>query len=164
LSEAVHHVRREPWLRREVNTMGIYVSIVLFSALTVGNDHGEQDQFVVLPIIWGTTLGLALAHWFALTLADWLEHEPSEHPIGWMLFGETAVAIAIALLATVAVLLLPDEYERLGARWTTSLFIGGLVYEARRSGGVSRRAAFLSAVIALLAAGAIAYIKWLIGH
>jgi hypothetical protein len=151
-------------LRREVNTMGIYVCIVLLAALTATNDHSHPDDVAVLAIVWGTTLGLALAHWFALTLADWLEHEPSEHPIGWMLFGETAVAILIAVLATLAVIVLPDDYELLGARLTAALFIGGLVYEARRSGGVSRTTAIFSGLVALVIAAVIAYVKWLIGH
>jgi hypothetical protein len=155
---------REPWLRREANMMGIYVSIVLFGALTLGNDHGRHEQIDVLEVVWGTTLGLALAHWFAHTLAEKLENEPSEHPLGWLLYAQTVMAFAVALCATVTVLVLPADLERVGARFTASLFVGVLVYRAKRLGGASRLASFLTGLVALVLEIVVSLIKWTIGH
>jgi hypothetical protein len=52
-------------LRKEALTMALYVTICLLAALSVVAEHGEGAQADTFKIVWGTTLGLALAHWFA---------------------------------------------------------------------------------------------------
>lgn len=53
--------------RREAFTMTLYTSITLLGALTVTGRH--QSDVNVFAIVWGTTVGLALAHWFAFSFA-----------------------------------------------------------------------------------------------
>ena len=50
----------------EAITMGLYLSIVLLTVL-VGLG-GEGDQAEDLGLLWGTSIGLLLAHWFAVRL------------------------------------------------------------------------------------------------
>jgi hypothetical protein len=49
-------------LRKEAFTMALYVAICLLAALSVVAKHGKGAQVDALKIVWGTTLGLALAH------------------------------------------------------------------------------------------------------
>ena len=48
--------------------MGLYVAICLLGALIALPTH-EQDDAEVIAIIWGVTVGLALAHWFAFRVS-----------------------------------------------------------------------------------------------
>src|SRR5262245_31915897 len=53
---------------REAVIMGLYLSIVLAAEFT-GLSHEAHGEDVVLGVIWGTTVGLALAHVFAFNVA-----------------------------------------------------------------------------------------------
>src|SRR3954466_10752940 len=61
---------------REAVTMTLYVSVVLIAELAAIPEthfsHGRVTGAVggqLLAIIWGTAVGLAIAHWFAFRLA-----------------------------------------------------------------------------------------------
>ena len=48
--------------------MALYVSIILLGAMvTVGSSHTNRE---LLSLIWGTTIGLTLAHFFAFRIAS----------------------------------------------------------------------------------------------
>lgn len=75
-------VRRMPQdlgLRREAEMMGIYVSLTLLAVLLTGNDLDGHTKLDVLWLVWGTTIGLAIAHWFALVLSVRLVRDPHVH-------------------------------------------------------------------------------------
>ncbi|MGH8870512.1 MAG: hypothetical protein ACRDWS_00840 [Acidimicrobiia bacterium] len=52
--------------RQEVYTMAFYVSICLLAALAA---VGDTTQVEVVKIVGGTTVGLALVHWFAFRVS-----------------------------------------------------------------------------------------------
>jgi hypothetical protein len=54
-------------LRKEAYTMALYVAICLLAAFAALPETGAHAQ--VIGIIWGVTLGLAIAHWFAFRVA-----------------------------------------------------------------------------------------------
>ena len=56
------HVDDEVELRKEAYH-GVYVAICLLAALAAVSESAAEDH--VFEIVWGTTVGLALAHWFA---------------------------------------------------------------------------------------------------
>ena len=49
--------------------MALYVAICLLAALSVVAEDELEHRGVAINVIWGTTLGLALAHWFAFRLS-----------------------------------------------------------------------------------------------
>ena len=61
--------RHEPALelRREASTMALYVAICLLAALTALPESAAHAK--VTPLIWGVTVGLAVAHWFAFRVS-----------------------------------------------------------------------------------------------
>ena len=141
--------------------MGFYVAVALIAALSAGSDGAEHTQLEVLGIVWGTTVGLAVAHWFAMILATRVVHDPGLHhtPLE-MLYSQLVMALGIAVVATVVVAALFDDLERLGARVTAALFIAGLVGFEARSNGLSRGRALVYGLIALMIGIAIAILKW----
>jgi hypothetical protein len=54
---------------QEAATMALYVSICLLAALAAVRERADAGHVDVLRLVWGTTLGLALAHWFAFRLS-----------------------------------------------------------------------------------------------
>jgi hypothetical protein len=159
----VRRTRDDPTLRREADMMGFYVAVALLAALTAGSDSAEHTQLEVLGVVWGTTVGLAIAHWFAMILSARVVHDPDLHHTPMeMLFSQLVMAVGVAVIATIVVAVLSDDLERLGARITAAVFIAGLVgFELRASGARRGKAAALG-LIALVVGVTIATVKWLL--
>jgi hypothetical protein len=69
-ADRVHleHLRKEGW------TMALYVAICLIAALSA-LQNVVAVSWHVLGLVWGTTVGLVLAHVFAFRIAGRLVHE-----------------------------------------------------------------------------------------
>ena len=162
--------------RREAITMALYVSITLLAALTVSDsphgsdfldvlilDHGSDLD--ALTIVWGTTVGLAIAHWFAFGLAEELVHASTDRrAVTRDLRTEITGAFAVAAVATLAVIVFPDDFELPAARFATAACIGIIAFvQIRTSGGRWPRAIGV-ALVALVLAAAVATAKRTIGH
>ncbi|MPY95555.1 MAG: hypothetical protein GEV08_21605 [Acidimicrobiia bacterium] len=140
------------------------MAVALIAALSTGDDHAEHTQLEVLGIVWGTTVGLAIVHWFALLLSAQVVDDPDLHhtPLE-MLYAQLVMAFCVAAVATVVVAVLSEDLERLGARITAALFIAGLVGFETRIKGLSHGRAATYGVVALTLGLAIATMKWFLG-
>ena len=141
--------------------MALYVSITLLAGL-VALGSGV-DKRTLFGVVWGTTVGLALAHWFAFTLAArgssggaWLKADVEAA------IAEVAGAGAVALFATVPVLFLPAGAARVAALWVPVGIVGFAGYLTGRASGRSRARSFAVAGFVLVAAFAVVAIKLLI--
>jgi hypothetical protein len=65
-------------LRKEAYTMALYVAICLLAAFAALPETGAHAH--VIGIIWGVTLGLAIAHWFAFRVSARLVGAGSVRP------------------------------------------------------------------------------------
>lgn len=112
-------------MRREADTMALYLALSLLVALNIAPD---ADPPPLLPLIWGTTAGLAAAHWFAFTLVAALVRDPHLRgkTVG-MLLSQLVMVFLVALVASAGVVLSPDRAEVLSARVAVALFIAALV-------------------------------------
>jgi hypothetical protein len=124
--------------------MALYVSVCLLAALTAVADSTTEGHASVFKIIWGTTLGLALAHWFAFRLSARLT------AFGTMRSHDAAIAAAqlagaaaVAVLATVPLLVVPDEAELDIVRLLLAGFIALVGFVVARSSGASTARAVL---------------------
>jgi hypothetical protein len=144
--------------------MALYVSITLLAALTATDDYGS-GHLNVLAVIWGTTVGLALAHWFAFTLASRLVG-PLEGRVSAEreLLAEMAGAVGVAAVATAVVVVLPTHLEWEGARYAVAACVGLIAYGEIRALGGTRGRALLVATVALVLAQVVAFIKQALGH
>lgn len=163
LGRLARRTRDDPSLRREADMMGFYVAVTLIAALTAGSDGAKHSQIGVLGIVWGTTVGLAVAHWFAMTLSTRVVHDPGlHHSPAEMLFAQVLMAVGVAVVATLVVVLLSPDLERLGARTTAALFIAGLVAFEMRANGTARSTAAVYGLTALAVGLTIAGLKWVL--
>lgn len=152
--------------RRAVATMVLYVSVVLMGAIAAIPVSDLEDDVVVAAAIWGSALGLALAHWFAFNAAAHLFRgegiAPEDLREG---FWELVAALGVAVVATVPLLLLDETTT--GA--AVSLFalaavVTAVAYVASRHGGLSRPRALLRGAVTLVLAVIVAVVKIWIDH
>jgi hypothetical protein len=151
-------------LRREAVTMGLYVSITLLAALTatIGENTSKRE---VLAIVWGTTVGLALAHWLAYGVAVRVVHPTKENRhLDRQLVAQLGAAATVAAIATIPVLVLPDHLGAPGARFATAATMGVVTYAEGRTFGASRAKAVGFALVALVLGLTVAGIKYGLGH
>jgi hypothetical protein len=142
--------------------MAFTVCIALLAALSFGDDDAPHSHLDVLAIVWGTTVGLALTHWFALTLSVWLVRDLHLRRTLELLLAHLAMAFLVAIVATIVVVSLSEDFDRLGARSAAALFLGVLVGVESRAGGSSVRRAIGLGGGALVLGLALATLKWAI--
>ncbi len=116
--------------------MALYLSIVLLATLTAlptgaesrdGRPGGSGIHGIALiGVIWGTTIGLALAHWFAFRLSARVfgGSRLTEGDVEVVLAQVAAVA-AVALLCTVPTLFVGDADDVQTATGALGAVVGG---------------------------------------
>lgn len=145
--------------------MGLYVSVTLLAVLLTGNDFDPHSTFDVLGIVWATTIGLAIAHWFAMVLSIRLVRDPDvHHSPGELLMSQLIMSVALAAIASAVVLVLPERFDRLGARLSAASFIAAIVYLESRASGRSPYRSAVFGLSMLVLAGLIAVLKWHLSH
>lgn len=152
------HLRKEGW------TMALYVAVCLIAALTALQNVVAVPGHI-LGLVWGTTVGLAVAHVFAFRIAGRLVHD-GELPKADRIVSivQLAGAAAVAVVVSVPVLLVPTANELTWARYTCAAIIGVAGYLVAR-GAHGRVRAVLFGLAVLVVAFAIAGLKHaLAGH
>jgi hypothetical protein len=126
----------------------------------------EARNLPVLGIIWGVSVGLALAHWFAFRVSARLVGAGRIH--GHDLESAAAQilgAAAVALLATLAVILVPTDAELQTVELALAGFVAIVGYGVARGGKASRPRALAYSAAVLVIAVTIAVVKnSLAGH
>ncbi len=155
---------------REAMTMALYLSIVLlatFAALPAGEGSGEGVHGLgLVGLIWGTSIGLALAHWFAfrLTVEAFSGGVVSDKDLRIGL-AQLAGAAVVATLCTIPVLVASDAADVQVTAFVPALLIGIAGYLVGRSGKRSRLRSIVVGAIAIYLGLAVAALKnFLAGH
>jgi hypothetical protein len=151
--------------RRAIATMVLYVSVVLMGAIaTVPADDLDEDVKVA-AVIWGSALGLALAHWFAFNASAHLFRgegiAPEDVREG---IWEAFAALFVAVVATVPLLLLDDTIGAAVSLIALAALVTVVAYVASRHGGLSRTRALLRGSVTLVLAVIVAVVKIWLGH
>ena len=151
--------------RKEALTMALYVAICLMASLIVIPDSAVA-QTNVIGLIWGVTLGLALAHWFAFRVSARMVGAGTVRSSDIELIGAQLLgASSVALLVSVGVVLLPDSAELQGAEYLLAALISLIGFAVARGAGASRMRAVVYALFVLAGAVTIAVVKNLLaGH
>jgi hypothetical protein len=150
--------------------MILYVSIVEIaelaalpeSHLAFGRVTGPVGASL-LAIIWGTAIGLALAHWFAFGLAApaFRGEHPSYHntQIG---LAQLAGAVLVAALSSLPSLLFSDVRAQETTGDVPALLVGVVAYLVARHTGSSRLASAFYGATALALGVSVALVKSLL--
>jgi hypothetical protein len=153
----------DPAIVRESITMGLYITISLLAVMSA-KPHDDEAS-AVLTLVWGTTLGLALAPWLAFQLTARLvagRRLPSHDRM--TMVGQAVAAFVVAGLASVPLLLHANAGPAL-ARGVLAGLIGLFAFGAARHHGGSLVRASTYALVVVVIAFAVAIGKYLItGH
>jgi hypothetical protein len=158
---------------REAVTMVLYVSVVEIAELAaLPAEHvagGHVDGPVgaeLLAIIWGTAIGLAIAHWFAFRLAGRAFRGDRVTGLDTKVgLAQVGAAIFVALVSSLPVLLLNDVRAQIFTGWIPAVLIGSVGYLIARETGRSRMAAAAFGITALALGLLVAAVKsTLAGH
>ena len=152
--------------RLEASTMALYVSVVLLAALVALRDATDTDQTELLQLIWGTTLGLALAHFYAFRVSSRLiRGRPFDRGDLRSALAQLVGASAVAVLCTIPVALLPSPTEDDMVRLWIGLLLGVAGYTSGRAGGASRPRSLVLGAVVLAVGVTVALVKnALAGH
>ena len=153
----------DPLVTRESITMGLYITISLLAVLSSTPHDGATNA--ALPLVWGTTLGLVMAHWFAfrLTARLFAGEQLSGHDRRTMV-GQAFAGVAVAGLASIPLLLHHNAGPAL-TRGMLAGLIGVFAFGTARHHGGSHAHAVVYALAVLAIALAVAAGKYLLtGH
>ena len=146
--------------------MGFYVSIVLLAELAALPAEHLPRGWALVALIWGTTLGLAVAHWFAFTLASTAltggSVERQDLEVGLAGVGG---ALAVAVAATVPELVLAANDAVRTMLFVPAAFIGIGGWVVARAAGHRTGRALLWALAFVVLGIVVASLKILLsGH
>ena len=165
---APRHAHRER-MAHEATVMVLYVSIVLLATLVaLPEDFADHDNAALelIALEWGTAIGLALAHWFAFSVAGallsgGLPTREDLQVVGAQLGG----AAVVALVTMVPILVAGQDSDVTAAAFAPALILGFAGFRVARSGGRSVLAAIFAGVLVLVVGLTVATIKALLaGH
>ncbi len=151
---------------KEGATMALYVAICLFAALSIVTESELEHHGTTLKVIWGTTLGLALAHWFAFRLSTRLVAGGMVRRTDVELAAaQMSGAAIVAVLATIPVVVFDGPSELDAARLVIAVFIALVGFLVARVAGASVSRAVVYGMVTLVVAVGIALLKnTLSGH
>jgi hypothetical protein len=157
---------------REGTTMALYVAVVLIAelaALPEQDLHGDVVKGptgnALLAIIWGTALGLAIAHIFAFRVAGPAFRGDLGRSNPRVALAHLGGAVFVSALSSIPVLLLDGPLEREGSSNVDTIIIGFIAFAVARSTGKSKLQASFYAITAVVLGLLVAQLKnTLAGH
>ncbi len=157
---------------REAVVMVLYVSVVEIAELAAIPETHAAGRVTgpvggeLLALLWGTAVGLALAHWFAFRLAAHAFRGERVTNLDTRIgLAQVGAAMFVAAVSSLPVLLLSDQRAQ---EWTgdvPALLIGIVGYIIARATGKSRVAALFFGITMLALGVLVAAVKaYLAGH
>jgi hypothetical protein len=133
----------------EVATVAFYVSVTLAAELAAATD--SMSEAVVVGGLWGTAIGLALAHWYASTLTRALARRSFHRADAVEGLREVGAAIAIVAALTVPFVLFETSTALVVGRLIVVAGTAGIAYViARRDGATVRSATVQGSIVVLI--------------
>ncbi len=152
---------------REAITMVLYVSVVEIAELAaIPETHGSGGSVTgpvsaqLLAIIWGTAVGLAIAHWFAFRLAGQAFRGDRVTGLDTKVgLAQVGAAMFVAAVSSIPVLLFDDVRAQEFTGLVPAVLIGIVGYLISREAGRSRIVAAIYGVTALALGVLVATVK-----
>ena len=152
------HRRKE--VVREAMTMALYVAVCLLAALSAIAESSDHGHVQVLGIIWGTAIGLVLAHIYAFRMSTRLVAAgvvpPAERELA---LAQVVGAAVVAVMCTIPVVVLSPTSELDTVRLLLAGFIATVAFLVARNSGASTFRSTLYAALSLLVGVAVALTK-----
>ena len=146
-------------LTHEAFTMALYVAICLLAALALVDTSG-LDRGQILELVWGTTVGLSVVHYFAFRVAgQMVTMEELAERAASVAAAQLLGATLVAAVVTVALVITPTQAELAAAKLVVAALIGAMGYLVARHSMASRWRAALFGLTVLVLAVVVAALK-----
>jgi hypothetical protein len=162
-----HHTPHRAHLAREAATMVLYVSVVEIAELAaIPEEHFAHGRVTgpvgsaLLAVVWGTAVGLAIAHWFAFRIAAPAFRGESPTRLDAQIgLAQLAGALLVAAISSLPVLLLNDVRAQETTGDVPAAIISVIGYFIARAAGRSQLQAVAYGVTALALGVVVALVK-----
>ena len=157
-------------LFREATVMVLYVAVVEVAELAAVPESHLAHGLVtgptgvdLLAILWGTAVGLAMAHWFAFRFAaPAFRGEHVTHRDAAVGLAQLGGAVFVAMISSIPVLFLSDVRAQETTGDVPALLIAVVAYFVARKADRGRLASLLYATTALALGVVVALVKGLL--
>lgn len=152
-------------LLREAFIMCLYISIAVLGALVALPDEdlpGDPGPhgWPLAALIWGTALGLAIAHWFAFDVVA-RGFAGGRRVLADIELGavQVAAAVVVAAVTSLPILVTSASDDQEAATWVPTMIIALAGFLVARRAGRSRPRSLATAIVLALAGILVAVIK-----
>jgi hypothetical protein len=147
---------------REVTTVAFYVSVTLAAELAAASP--DDSKAILIAALWGTAVGLALAHWYAQTITAAIARGALRKTDAAEGFREIGAAVGVAFVLTVPFVLFATPTALVLSRWSVVIGTSCIALALARSAGAGWTRAFVEAAIVFVIGVAVIETKAALSH
>jgi hypothetical protein len=147
---------------REVTVVAFYVSVTLAAELAAASS--DDSKTLLVGALWGTAVGLALAHWYAQTITTAIARGSFHKDDAAEGLREVGAAVAVAFVLTIPLLVFQTPAALAVSRWGVVVGTSLISLALARTAGARWPRAFLEALIVFVIGVAIIETKAFLSH
>jgi pimeloyl-ACP methyl ester carboxylesterase len=147
---------------REVVVVAFYVSVTLAAELAVASS--DDPKVVLVGALWGTAVGLALAHWYAQTITAAIARGAFDKTDAAEGLREIGAAVGVAFILSLPFIVFETSTALVLSRWGVVLGTSVIALALARSAGAGWRRALVEAVIVFVIGVAVIETKAALSH
>ena len=147
---------------REVTVVAFYVSVTLAAELAVASS--DDSKLIVVGALWGTAVGLALAHWYAQTITAAIARGAFHKTDAAEGLREIGAAVGVALVLSLPFIVFETPTALVLSRWGVVLGTSLIALALARTAGAGWMRAFIEAAIVFAIGVAVIETKAALSH
>jgi hypothetical protein len=130
---------------REVVTVAFYVSVTLAAELAAASS--DDPKTILVGALWGTAVGLALAHWYAQTITAAIARGGFHKSDAAEGLREIGAAVGVAFILSLPFLVFATPTALILSRWGVVIGTSVIALALARSAGAGWTRALVEAAI-----------------
>lgn len=147
---------------REVVVVAFYVSVTLAAELAAASS--DDSKRVLVAALWGTAVGLALAHWYAQTITAAIARGAFHTSDAAEGLREVGAAVGVAFILSLPFLVFETPTALVFSRWGVVLGSAAIALALARSAGAGWTRAMTEAAIVFAIGVAVIETKAALSH
>jgi hypothetical protein len=147
---------------REVATVAFYVSVTLAAELAAASS--EDSKTLLVGALWGTAIGLALAHWYAQTITTAIARGSFHKNDAAEGLREVGAAVIVALVLTLPFVVFPTPAALALSRWGVVIGTSLISLALARAAGAGWTRALVEAAVVFAIGVAVIETKAALSH
>lgn len=147
---------------REVATVAFYVSVTLAAELAAAS--ASESKVILVGALWGTAVGLALAHWYAQTITAAIARGAFHTSDAAEGLREVGAAVGVALVLSLPFLVFETSAALVLSRWGVVIGTSVIALALARAAGAGWTRAVIEAAVVFAIGVAVIETKAALSH